>query len=235
MKEFYSEWKKTRDRRENDQLFVQAFLNRGSGTLSFMDNNYSHEQYENLLTLLQCVPTELFFESICSWNHTFEYDTSAISQFSDFEKGAIVVPQILEFYPEGINFTELGEKLIAAKEKEANRKYGENHASLASLMSLATIAKKQRKLVFPTGLGHFLIDYTMNEKNKLLKAMLLRNPFIQAIVRVAITGCGSYGTLMNGLAGSTARRRRQSIRHLLEFILNDTDNEKDYHSVDWTV
>ena len=235
MREFYTEWKKTRDRRENDSLFVQAFLNMESETLSFMDTNYCREQYENLLSFFQCVPTEVFFESICSRNHTFEYDTSDISQFSDFEKGAIVVPQILEFYPEGISFTKLGEKLIAAKEKEANRKYGENHASLASLMSLATITQKQRKLVFPTGLGHFLIDYTMNEKKRLLKAMLLRNPFIQAMIRVAITGYGSYGSLMKDLAESTARRRRQSVRHLLEFLLNDTDNEKDYHCVDWKV
>lgn len=39
------------------------------------------------------------------------------------------------------------------------------YASLASLMSLASISKMERKLVYPTSLGHFLIDYQINEKN----------------------------------------------------------------------
>lgn len=235
MTEFYFEWKVVRESLGNDLGFVQSFLAKEKETLSFLNNDYSQEQFLDLLNLLQSIPTEHFLEYIGSRVIVPKYETSEISQFSDFEKGAIVVPQILEFYPEGINFTELGEKLVAAKEKEANRKYGENHASLASLMSLATISKQQRKLVFPTGLGHFLIDYRMDEKNKLLKAMLLRSSFVQAIIKIAITGSGSYGALMNGLASSTAKRRRQSVRHIVEFILSDTDMEDNYREIDWTV
>ena len=215
--------------------FVKAFLRKDSETLTFLSYEYCQEQFSDLLRLLQGIPTELFFDYIRSQRGALQYNTSEIPQFSDFKKGAIVVPRILEFYPEGVNYTELGEKLIGAKEDEANRKYGENHASLAALMSLATIIKNQRKLVYPTRLGHFLVDFHMDEKNKLLKAMLLRSSFIQAMIKIAITGCGSYGLLMNGLARSTANRRRQSVRHLVEFILKDTDMEDCYSNIDWTV
>ena len=116
-------------------------------SFSFLGKDYSHEQFVSLLDLLQSVPTECFLDIICNQRETRIYSTSEISQFSDFEKGVITVPKVLEFYPNGIDFAKLGEKLIGANEEEANRKYGENHASLAALMSLATISKKQRKLV----------------------------------------------------------------------------------------
>ena len=235
MSEFYSDWKKARDCQECDLQFVKAFLSKEDKTFSFMDSSFTREQFEDLLRLLQSIPTEYLLDCICDIKETNQYDTSEIPQFSDFEKGAIIVPRILEFYPNGINYTELGKKLIGAKENEANRKYGENHASLAALMSLATISKKQRKLVFPTGLGHFLIDYHMDEKNRLLKAMMLRNSFLQAMVRAAVCNCGSYGSLMCDLAKTTAKRRRQSVRHLMEFILKDTEAEVKYCAIDWTV
>ena len=180
------------------------------------------------------MPTEILLNYICSHDTKCSYSTNQIPQFSDFEKGAVIVPRVLEFFPDGINFTELGRKLVDAKEKEANRKYGENHASLASLMSLASISKKERKLVYPTSLGHFLIDYQINEKDRLLKAMLLRNPFIQEMVRIAFHG-GNYGCLLTELASSTARRRRQSVRHLMEFIFQDTEYKEQYARIDWTV
>ena len=235
MKDFYLEWQATRKQQKNDLAFVNAFLNKEKESLCMLDDGYSHEQLVMLLDLFQHIPTDHFLQFICNIKELPKFDTSDVSQFSDFEKGAIIVPQILEFYPNGINFTELGEKLIGSKEKEANRKYGENHASLASLMSLAMIKKQHRKLVFPTSLGHFLIDYNMEEKNKLLKAMLLRCPFVQAMVKIAIIGCGNYGSLMSDLTATTARRRRQSVRHIMEFILSDTDKEDCYLRIDWTV
>ena len=235
MKDFYSAWKETRDRQADDLCFIQAFLDSEPATLSFLKSDYSNEQFVGLHDLLQNIPTELFLNFIGKQNSTCKYDTFEIPQFSDFEKGAVIVPRILEFYPQGIDFTELGEKLIASKENEANRKYGENHASLASLMSLATISKRQRKLVFPTSLGHFLIDYRMEEKSALLKAMLLRSPFIQEMIRLALNGCDNYGSLVRGLAASTAKRRRQSVRRLIEILLINTDYEEKLQSIDWTV
>ena len=235
MKDFYSAWKETRDSQADDLQFVQAFLKSEPETFSFLRPDYCQEQFVGLLNLLQNIPTEFFIEFIGKQNTTYKYDTFNIPQFSDFEKGAVIVPRILEFYPQGIDFAELGEKLIASKENEANRKYGENHASLAALMSLATISKKQRKLVFPTSLGHFLIDYRMEEKSALLKAMLLRSPFIQEMIRITLNECGNYGSLVRGLAVSTAKRRRQSVRRLIELLLEKTEVEAKLQCIDWTV
>lgn len=235
MKDFYSDWKKCRDCQGDDLQFAQAFLNSEPAAFSFLRSDYTRAQFVDLLDLLQNIPTERFLDLICNQTCPHKYDTCEIPQFSDFVKGVVVVPRILEFYPQGIDFTELGERLIASKENEANRKYGENHASLASLMGLAKIKKKQRKLVFPTGLGHFLIDYQIEEKSKLLKAVLLQKPFIQAMISIALNGHGSYGSLMRGLAVSTAKRRRQSIRHLVEFILIGTNSETNLKNIDWTV
>lgn len=235
MSDFYYEWKNAIDNNQNDDFFILPFLSKAEETCSLFINELTREQFLLVFGVLQSIPTDHFLEYICTRNGLLDYDTTDIPQFSDFEKGAIIVPQILEFYPNGTTFTELGRKLISTKEDEANRKYGENHASLAALMSLASIITQRKKLVCPTKLGHFLIDYSLDEKRNTLKALLLRNPFIQAMIRIAILDYGTYGMLMRGLADSTAKRRRQSIRHLVEFILSGTSREETYRNIDWTV
>lgn len=235
MMDFYADWLSQISNNGNDDTFIHAFLAKEPESTSFLFESYDQDRFLTMLKLFQLLSIERLFTAIIEQGHTDCYTTLDISQFSDLGKAIETVPEILEFYPQGISYSDLGEKLMGDREYEACRKYGENHARTASVMSLARLSDKQPRLVFPTTLGHFLVDYQIQEKNSLLRALLLRNPFLQNMVSVTITGSKTYGDLVEGLSDSTARRRRQSIKKLMSFIFSGTEMESLLENIDWTV
>lgn len=233
--DFYAEWLDQIANNGDDGRFINAFFDKDPMTTDFLVEPYDRNRFLIMLSLFQSLPTERLFSAIKLRGYVDDYNTIDISQFSDLSKAIESVPRILEFYPQGISYYALGEKLMGSREYEACRKYGENHARMASVMSLAALSKNQPRLVYPTTLGHFLVDYSVQEKVKLLKALLLRNPFLRAMVLIAIMGNCSYGNLMKDLAKTTAMRRRQSIRHLMNFLFTGTEMESCLENIDWTV
>ena len=235
MMDFYADWLSQISNNGNDDTFIHAFLAKEPESTSFLFESYDQDRFLTMLKLFQLLSIERLFTAIIEQGHTDCYTTLDNSQFSDLGKAIETVPDILEFYPQGISYSDLGEKLMGDREYEACRKYGENHARTASVMSLARLSDKQPRLVFPTTLGHFLVDFQIQEKKSLLRALLLRNPFLQNMVSVTITGSKTYGDLVEGLSDSTARRRRQSIKKLMSFIFSGTEMEPLLEKIDWTV
>lgn len=235
MMDFYADWLSQISNNGKDDYFIHAFLTKAPESTSFLFDSYDQDRFLTMLRLFQLLPVERLFTAIKEQGYTDCYTTLDISQFSDFGKAIETVPEILEFYPQGISYSDLGEKLMGDRKYEACRKYGENHARTASVMSLARLSEKQPKLVFPTTLGHFLVDYQIQEKNALLRALLLRNPFLHDMVSVTMTGSKAYRDLVKGLSDTTAKRRRQSIKQLMSFIFGGTEMEPRLEKIDWTV
>lgn len=235
MMDFYADWLSQISNNGKDDTFIHAFLAKTPESTSFLFESYDRDRFHTMLRLFQLLPVERLFTAIKEQGYTDCYTTLDISQFSDLGKAIETVPEILEFYPQGISYSDLGKKLIGDREYEACRKYGENHARTASVMNLARLSEKQPKLVFPTTLGHFLVDYQIKEKKALLRALLLRNPFLHNMVSVTITGSRTYRNLVVGLSDTTARRRRQSIKQLMTFIFSGTEMESRLENIDWTV
>ena len=165
MMDFYADWLSQISNNGNDDTFIHAFLTKEPESTSFLFGSYDQDRLLTMLKLFQSLPIERLFTAIKEQGHTYCYTTLDISQFSDLGKAIETVPQILEFFPQGISYSDLGEKLMGDREYEACRKYGENHARTASVMSLARLSDKQPRLVFPTTLGHFLVDYQIQEKS----------------------------------------------------------------------
>ena len=235
MMDFYADWLARISQGGNDDVFIHAFLEKDPKSTSFLFESYDRDKFLAMLKLFQILPIERLLSAIEEQGYTNSYNTLDVSQFSDFGKATEAVPEILEFYPQGISYSDLGEKLMGEREYEACRKYGENHARMASVMSLARLSEKQPKLVYPTTLGHFLVDYQIQEKKNLLRALLLRNPFLQNMVLLTMTGDKAYKDLVMGLADTTAKRRRQSIKQLMHFIFAETNKENLLAQIDWTV
>ena len=235
MMDFYAEWLSQISDNGKDDVFIHAFLAKAPESTSFLFESYDQDRFLAMLKLFQLLPVERMFTAIKDQGYADHYTTLDISQFSDFEKAIEIVPKILEFYPQGISYSDLGEKLMGDRKHEACRKYGENHARTASVMSLARLTEKQPRFVFPTTLGHFLVDYQIQEKKNLLRAFLLRNPFLQNMVLATMTGNKAYRDLVKGLSDTTARRRRQSIKQLMAFIFSGTEMESHLENIDWMV
>ena len=147
-----------------------------------------------------------------------------IPQFSSIEL-AKEVPSILHIDEEGISYEQLGAYLgddNFNKKMTANKKLGENHAKLATLLDLANITSKDRKLlVYPTRFGELFLRLPAKEQDLMLAKLVLRIPVIQHILCDAATkGEVHVSEYLVLLANSTRTRRLPNIMRLLELIEN---------------
>ena len=117
----------------------------------------------------------------------------------------------------------------------ARMKYGENHSKLAEVMSLVEIRPTRPAIVKNTALGKYLAYIPIQDKENVLKKLLLRNVVIQRIIRDAMQNQASYKNIAVNLKKSTAYRRRTSIKYLIEFILQGTSFEYLVSQIDWQV
>lgn len=229
--DFYYEWlnKKNTDKEIN---YIIEFLSSTEETTKAFNIGD-----EKLLAVALSVICSSSIESYIDIIDCMELSDSVypdqVPQYSDFNDGAVRVSELLEFEPNGMGFEKLGYQLVKSSEG-AGIKYGENHAKLARTMGLVEISNRPSN-VKSTCLGRYLLKLNDNEKNEVLRRMLLRNYSIQKILKESKESTVSYERIMKNLSPKTATRRRNNVKSLLEFILTDTAYYDRMKNINWKV
>jgi hypothetical protein len=226
---FFEKWNLDR---KNDIEYLIAFLRREPQTEEVFLNG---EETDILLAvrLLNSIQSETFFKAMEYIKIPDALETAEIPQFSNFKDATERTLQILETAPEGLSFLQLGYQLVSAKEKGANRKYGENHARLAETMSLVEITDSRPHITTNSALGSLVLKLSDEERRELYRRLLMRIRIIQKLICSSVNGGIAYFDLVFFLSEATAIRRRSSTKNILFYVCKNTTVEKYLSNIDW--
>ena len=229
---FYRDWLDNFKQKKNCNNYILRFLKKEPVSTAILINGNGDDLYA-AYKVLTTVPLKPFFDVLLTLRFDRAITKSEILQYSSFRDGANRISELLEFFPKGETFVNLGYQLVAAKNAAANRKYGENHARLAEVLNLVTISDYKPRCVKNTAWGSYLVQYTYEEKNEVYKKLLLREYYLQFFLIQAFKGSVSYFHVVSMLAESTATRRRSNTHHILEAILSGTEWECYLSNIVW--
>ena len=229
---FYIEWLENKNT-DVERRYLEYFLRSNDKTIEVFRNG-DEASLGIAISVINSVPIEKYVEVIDKLNCEDDVVSAQVPQFSDFNDGVYRIPELLEFSPNGMTFEKIGYQLVKSATEGAGIKYGENHAKLASTMELVTI-RKHPSNVRSTALGKYLIKFIPDEKNELLKRLLLRQYLVQKMIKGSANDVLSYRWVVSNLSMATAIRRRNNVRILLEFVLKDSSEEKRLSNIDWQV
>lgn len=229
---FYTEWLKEYNQNNNCNNYIVQFLNKSPNSVVPLHSG-TVEELSAAYEVLNVTRLQTYLEVLLTLRLNRSLKTEEIPQYSSFEDGVSRITELLEFYPEGESFVKLGYQMVNAPNETANRKYGENHSRLAESMDLVVVSLEKPRYSKNTAWGHYLVQYTIEQKESVLKKMLLREYFIQLIIQKAFQGTVSYFELTSFLALSTAIRRRSNTKYIIEYILKGTDWECYLENIDW--
>ncbi len=229
---FYIEWLNCKNT-DTEKRYLEWFLRLNpESTKVFYEGTES--DIAVAVAIINSVPVERYIEVIDEMQFDEEITSSQVPQFSEFKDGLFRVPELLEFAPEGLSFDELGYQLVKSQTYDAGRKYGENHSKLANIADLVEIHKRPSNVV-NTALGKYLLKFLPDEKVDILQRLLLRQCLIQRMIHESAEGILNYRDSVKNLSNETAKRRRNNVRILLEFVLKDSEDEKRLSNINWQV
>lgn len=180
---------------------------------------------DRLIEILLKYSVKDIVEVIASSDNLEKVSKDNIPQYSELDDAFYEVNKILVDSDSSMTFEELGYSLgkLHHKMKDgigAKKKYGENHAKLATLIDLACISKAgNRSHIYSSVFGRRFYYLSDNKKKELIKRLCLRIPVIQSVFKV-----GSVSQIyeeMKILSASTQNRRRSSVENVLELIIKD--------------
>lgn len=145
-----------------------------------------------------------------------------IPQFSNISLAVLNVPNRLSDVGIPVNFEDLGYYISLdnpniKQNKVAQKKYGENHAKLATLLDLAYInTGKSSHFVEISQFGKYVVTLSNEDRMKLAEKLRLRIPIIQ---RVLMSGevKEQIDQDISILSPSTQKRRRSNVIDLVEW------------------
>lgn len=158
------------------------------------------------------------YDAICALDELELITSANVPQFSRVES-AYRVPEVLLAIGEAQEFENLGIYLDfdSSKKPTANKKYGENHAKLATLLDLTDIVNEGKMLVVPTEFGKFFCELDEREKEAMAARLMLRIPIIQHLI-VDDSETASIGGQFKLFAETTKKRRLPNVRTLVRMI-----------------
>lgn len=178
------------------------------------------ELASRLFGILLAAPLSLCYQAILEGEGDYHVTPKNIPQFSslgDVAKTAYYLNGLDEF----LTFDSLGIYLQPEKTKNAtaNKKYGENHGKVASLLDIASIEKADAHKGF--GKTLFSAPFSKLSEDRQLSMMArlaFRIPIIQAVLKKASSGPAFIADEMISLSESTQVRRMPNVAALLELI-----------------
>lgn len=229
---FYNAWLTDYYNEKNCTIYVQQFMEKAPDTVSVLLDGEERELH-SAYKILKEVPIKIFFDVLLTLRLERPIVASDVLQYSSFYDAVCRVPELLEFYPRGTSFVNIGYQIVAATKEAANRKYGENHSRLAEALNLVTVSSSKPRYSRSTAWGHYLIQYTFEEKEDVYRKLLLREYFLQNVLQRAVQGATTYFQIVPFLAETTALRRRSNTHHLVDYLLRGTDWESYLDNIDW--
>lgn len=180
---------------------------------------------EDVLEYVSClVDTSLatFIQYIREKLSVLFLEFNDIVQFSSLQDATINLTAVLGSKgDEGFTFVDLGRMLLNdGKERNnaAYRKYGENHTKTAQEFGLTQILYSKTYL---TCLGKVLNRLPDSDQLKLLRRTILRNRYIQLMIKLSESETLSIDSQMGLLSESTKIRRRSNMRTVWQLIVQE--------------
>ena len=152
-----------------------------------------------------------------------EIKSGNIPQFGNYDRGSTRIVEILHDSGNiGPDFKKIGYYLLGHGGNDlAYYKYGENHAKLAELMDLSFITHESPRRIYLSELGFIYYQSEDMFREKLAKIQILKIPIIHKIIKENIVPENYLNLLCHYLAPTTAMRRLQNIRTLLDIVKKD--------------
>ena len=149
-----------------------------------------------------------------------------VPQFSRLES-AYKVPEVLCALDEWLTFEQLGVYLdnTSGKKETANKKYGENHAKLATLLDLADIMPASPLRIVVTPFSVLFTQLSQDEQEAFAARLAFRIPVIRQILVDAAAHEVSVTNYLKPFSDSTKKRRLPNIRTILGLISNHISSE----------
>ena len=217
---FYLEWENSLYSIEENKKYTKRFLSKDDASLKVF-NEGTNDELVTVCKFLLEIPISNFIYCI---DEDRKCTTDMIIQYSNLDHALVDVVRVLKFNNNSLTFAELGKIIINAKEEGACKKYGENHAKLASELSMVKLERKSSTIVSNTSFGDFSVGLSDKDRNELVKRLALRNKFIQKLIYLAKKGLVNYmDVAMETLSESTAIRRKSNVRQIVNLILADNE------------
>jgi hypothetical protein len=146
---------------------------------------------------------------------------SNIPQFSDINDAFFSVPEVLYRSGATMSFDEIGVYLDNGKDKNevAQRKYGENHSKLATLLDLAVITSYSNAYkVNLSVLGAAFCRRTKDEQKTIAIRLILRIPIVQKMLFEALDSEIDISSKLDSLSIQTQKRRHPNVITLIQLI-----------------
>ena len=146
-----------------------------------------------------------------------------IPQYSDLMDSFYKVNIILVESEELMTFEEMGYYLGTGHtnmndSQVAQKKYGENHAKLATLLDLACISKNgNQSHIYSSLLGYKFYQLSDTEKKELIKRLCLRIPIVQSVFKAR--SVNQINKEIKILSASTQNRRRSNVISVIRSIV----------------
>lgn len=229
--DFYYLWNETKKLGISEISFHHDFLRKTEQSLDTMRYGTDEEllimckllldtKIEDLVNSIQFVAVDVL--------------SSDVIQFSNFNDALDEVCKIIRNSEVEINYDNLGQLLVGAKNDIANKKYGENHSKLAAEFSFIRFEKKKHFIIENTSFGNFSLHLSHDERYELARRLLLRNPFVQHLIIEAKKGeCDYQNAAQMVISGSTITRRKSNIKRIMEIIFTGTKCINIYNNIFW--
>lgn len=173
---------------------------------------------KELFTLVREATFDEIYDAIRGLDELELITSANVPQFSRVES-AYRVPEVLLAIGEAQEFENLGIYLdfASGKKPTANKKYGENHAKLSTLLDLTDIANEGKMTVVPTEFGRLFCELDECEKEAMAARLMLRIPIIQHLL-MDVSETVSISDHLKPFAETTKRRRLPNVRTLVRMV-----------------
>jgi hypothetical protein len=166
-------------------------------------------------------------EIIDSWSNGQNFDISTVPQFSDIQESTHRLLKDLDKGSE-LTYLDIGTLLDYGELKtdSARRKYGENHAKLASLLDLVWINDSTKgKIISIAPLGKYLLSVEEIKKQEIIRCLYFRIPIIQKIFKDAKQNEVQISSILEKIMPNktTIERRKSSIFAIVREIAKSSD------------
>ena len=200
----------------NDNLFLRNY-------------HFDEKKVVDYINELTNVPIRLFFDYITSKELVSYLAPTSVVQYSSITDATTKICSKFEKEgDEGYDVIEIGRMLLDdgnQRKDGAYRKYGENHVKLALEFGLVQECYDHYYL---TCLGKVFSSLDTETQTSLLSRTILRNNFIQRLIKLSSGGQCSIVEQLSFLSDSTIKRRVPNIKGLFQLIRNDGGYVDDY-------
>lgn len=230
--DFFRRW----SRAEETGTYITHFLSEYEITQRSFTEGCKEEMASAYQALSECAMEPIIAAIQPDWR-SIRYSTVEIPNFSNVEVAFAKVPEVLCFYQEGLSREELGARLTDADNALAKTKYAEQQSRVSEWLGLVERVPGRRKVTLRnTAWGTYMTRYPLDQKMPAYSKLLLRNRYIQRFISACVNETHiRYADTLAGITKASIERRRQSVHHVADLILQGTEYEGCLDNIDWKV